>query len=107
MTSARVGQRKLTRAIFSSARSPAPTSSPVSVLVSAHQSPIEKTSELMTAAPEAQSLESRVGHYYPMEETYLVGREKVREYARAVQDYPPVHWDSAAAAQLGFSGLVA
>jgi len=61
----------------------------------------------MTAASEAPDLESRVGHYYQMDGTYLVGREKVREYARAVQDYHPVHWDVAAAAELGYSGLVA
>ena len=42
-----------------------------------------------------------------MDGTYLVGREKVREYARAVQDYQPVHWDLGAAAKLGYSGLVA
>lgn len=61
----------------------------------------------MTAAPDASPLEARVGHYYQMADTYLVGREKLREYARAVQDYHPVHWDVAAAAQLGYSGLVA
>jgi acyl dehydratase len=61
----------------------------------------------MTAAAEASALESRVGHYYQMDDTYLVGREKVREYARAVQDYHPAHWDLAAAADLGYSGLVA
>ncbi|BCI56099.1 (R)-hydratase [Mycolicibacterium litorale] len=61
----------------------------------------------MTAAPEASPLEARVGHYYQMDNTYLVGREKVREYARAVQDYHPVHWDVDAAARLGYPGLVA
>jgi acyl dehydratase len=61
----------------------------------------------MTAPAEASALESRVGHYYQMDGTYLVGREKVREYARAVQDYHPAHWDVAAAAELGYSGLVA
>jgi acyl dehydratase len=61
----------------------------------------------MTAAAEASALEARVGHYYQADETYLVGREKVREYARAVQDYHPAHWDVAAAAELGYSGLVA
>jgi acyl dehydratase len=60
----------------------------------------------MTTA-EASALESRVGHYYQMDGTYLVGREKLREYARAVQDYHPVHWDVAAAADLGYSDLVA
>ncbi|WP_407685450.1 fused (3R)-hydroxyacyl-ACP dehydratase subunits HadA/HadB [Mycobacterium sp. HUMS_1102779] len=61
----------------------------------------------MTATTEASVLESRVGHYYEMDGTYLVGREKVREYARAVQDYHPAHWDVAAAADLGYAGLVA
>src|ERR1700709_2492547 len=61
----------------------------------------------MTAATEASVLESRVGHYYQMDDTYQVGREKVREYARAVQDYHPAHWDVAAAAELGYSDLVA
>lgn len=60
----------------------------------------------MTAA-QASAMEARVGHYYQMDGTYLVGREKVREYARAVQDYHPAHWDVAAAAEMGYSGLVA
>ncbi|MDD4867913.1 MAG: fused (3R)-hydroxyacyl-ACP dehydratase subunits HadA/HadB [Mycobacterium sp.] len=61
----------------------------------------------MTTTAEASALESRVGHYYAMDGSYLVGREKVREYARAVQDYHPAHWDVAAAAELGYAGLVA
>jgi acyl dehydratase len=61
----------------------------------------------MTAAAETSQIEARVGHYYQMDGTYVVGREKVREYARAVQDYHPAHWDVAAAAELGYSGLVA
>ena len=61
----------------------------------------------MTAATEASALESRVGHYYLVDDTYQVGREKVREYARAVQDYHPAHWDTSAAAELGYSGVVA
>ena len=61
----------------------------------------------MTAASDTPALQSRVGHYYQMDGTYLVGREKVREYARAVQDYHPAHWDVDAAATLGYSGLVA
>jgi acyl dehydratase len=52
-------------------------------------------------------MEARVGHHYQMDGTYLVGREKVREYARAVQDYHRAHWDVAAAAELGYSDVVA
>ena len=69
--------------------------------------PMEELSEFMTAAADASELESRVGHYYQMDGTYLVGREKLREYARAVQNYHPAHWDVAAAAELGYSDLVA
>jgi len=61
----------------------------------------------MTAASEAPDLESRVGHHYQMDGTYLVGREKIREYARAVQDYHPAHWDVDAARKLGYPELVA
>jgi acyl dehydratase len=61
----------------------------------------------MTAPAESSPLQARVGHYYQMDGTYLVGREKLREYARAVQDYHPAHWDVAAAADLGYSDLVA
>lgn len=60
----------------------------------------------MTAASEAPALEERVGHWYRMADTYVVGREKIREYARAVQDYHPAHWDVAAAAKLGYAGLI-
>ncbi|WP_431234320.1 fused (3R)-hydroxyacyl-ACP dehydratase subunits HadA/HadB [Mycolicibacterium psychrotolerans] len=61
----------------------------------------------MTAPAETSPLEARVGHYYRMAGTYLVGREKLREYARAVQDYHPAHWDVAAAAELGYSDVIA
>ena len=61
----------------------------------------------MTAESETPALEARVGHYYQMDGTYLVGREKVREYARAVQDYHPAHWDLDATVKLGYPELVA
>src|SRR3954453_13443036 len=61
----------------------------------------------MTAEAETSALAARVGHYYQMDGSYLVGREKLREYARAVQDYHPAHWDVAAADELGYSDLVA
>lgn len=67
----------------------------------------EELGTVMTTAAEASTLESRVGHYYQMDDTYVVGREKIREFARAVQDYHPAHWNLAAAQKLGYSGLVA
>ncbi|MFF2557736.1 fused (3R)-hydroxyacyl-ACP dehydratase subunits HadA/HadB [Nocardia sp. NPDC058058] len=48
-----------------------------------------------------------VGHHYRVEDYYEVGREKVREYARAVQDYHPVHWDEDIAQEYGYDSLVA
>lgn len=48
-----------------------------------------------------------VGHHYRVDDYYEVGREKVREYARAVQDYHPVHWDEDVAREYGYDGLVA
>ncbi|WP_433603309.1 fused (3R)-hydroxyacyl-ACP dehydratase subunits HadA/HadB [Nocardia sp. CA-135953] len=48
-----------------------------------------------------------VGHHYRVDDYYEVGREKVREYARAVQDYHPVHWDEDAAQDYGYDSLLA
>ncbi|RWA23246.1 hypothetical protein MBRU_00070 [Mycolicibacterium brumae DSM 44177] len=48
-----------------------------------------------------------MGHFYQADHTYPVDRTKVVEYARAVQDYNPVHWEDDAAAAMGYGGLVA
>jgi acyl dehydratase len=66
-----------------------------------------RVEQFMTAPAETSPIEARIGHYYQMDGTYLVGREKLREYARAVQDYHPAHWDVAAAEELGYPDLVA
>ena len=44
-------------------------------------------------------------HEYP--DYFVVGREKIREYANAVKSYDPASHDEAAAAELGHSALVA
>ncbi|WP_369028146.1 FAS1-like dehydratase domain-containing protein, partial [Nocardia farcinica] len=44
---------------------------------------------------------------YRADDYYEVGREKIREYARAVQDFHPAHWSEDAAADLGYTGLLA
>ncbi|MGQ4597363.1 fused (3R)-hydroxyacyl-ACP dehydratase subunits HadA/HadB [Nocardia sp. R6R-6] len=49
----------------------------------------------------------QVGHHYRVDDYYEVGREKIREYARAVQDFHPAHWSEDAAGELGYAGLVA
>lgn len=61
----------------------------------------------MTSVVDAPDIASKVGHYYRVDDVYEVGREKIREYARAVQDFHPAHWEDDAAAALGYPGLVA
>jgi acyl dehydratase len=48
-----------------------------------------------------------VGRAFPTTEPYLVGREKVREFARAVFATDPTHTDVAAAQALGYTDVVA
>ncbi|OZC58982.1 acyl dehydratase [Rhodococcus sp. 06-470-2] len=50
---------------------------------------------------------SMVGSHFRVDDFYEVGREKVREYARAVQDFHPAHHDEDAARGLGYDGLIA
>jgi acyl dehydratase len=50
---------------------------------------------------------SFIGRVYPARGTYLVGREKVREFARAVRADSPVSLDVEAARAAGFQDLVA
>ena len=48
-----------------------------------------------------------VGRSYPPTAPYLVGREKVREFARAVLATSPIHLDPDAAAAAGYPDVVA
>ncbi|WP_127472949.1 FAS1-like dehydratase domain-containing protein [Microbacterium sulfonylureivorans] len=48
-----------------------------------------------------------VGREFPPTAPYLVGREKVREFARAVFATDPQHSDPAAAQALGYADVVA
>ena len=48
-----------------------------------------------------------VGRVFPPTAPYLVGREKVREFARAVLATDPQHTDPAAAQSLGYADVVA
>jgi acyl dehydratase len=47
------------------------------------------------------------GRVFPPTEPYLVGREKIREFARAVFATQPVHLDVAAASAAGYCDVVA
>lgn len=59
-----------------------------------------------TAVDDGAHLKSLEGYHYRIDDHYEVGREKVREYARAVQDPNPAHHDDQAAADLGFGGVI-
>jgi acyl dehydratase len=48
-----------------------------------------------------------IGKHYRQLDHFLVGREKIREFARSVQDENPIHYDEAVAAEAGYPGLVA
>ena len=48
-----------------------------------------------------------VGKRYPQTRPYLVGREKIREFATAIGDRSPVFHDLDAAKQAGYRDLVA
>jgi acyl dehydratase len=47
------------------------------------------------------------GKIYPRTASYLVGREKIREFATAVFSNDPAHLDLEAAKQLGYQDLIA
>ena len=47
------------------------------------------------------------GMVHKYDDCYVVGREKVREFAKAVKAEDPASYDDAAAAELGYDGLLA
>ena len=47
------------------------------------------------------------GRTYPASDRYLVGREKVREFARALGEVDPVYFEPAVARERGFPDVVA
>ncbi|RDI49383.1 fused (3R)-hydroxyacyl-ACP dehydratase subunits HadA/HadB [Nocardia mexicana] len=62
--------------------------------------------DTLTRAP-ADQARSLVGQRYRQADHYEVGREKIREFARALQDSHPAHHSELAAAELGFEALIA
>lgn len=52
-------------------------------------------------------LDSHVGTHFRYPDHYTVGREKIREYATAVKNDDAAFFDDAAAAELGYGGLLA
>ena len=51
--------------------------------------------------------EEIIGTHYRYPDRFVVGREKIREFASAVKDENPVYHDEAAAAELGYRTLPA
>ncbi|MFR9753314.1 fused (3R)-hydroxyacyl-ACP dehydratase subunits HadA/HadB [Nocardia sp. 004] len=68
---------------------------------------VQSGTEAGTEFDPAANAAAMVGHHYRVDDYYEIGREKVREYARAVQDYHPVHWDESAAREYGYDNLLA
>jgi acyl dehydratase len=66
----------------------------------------DRTTEPAAFDP-ADHARAMVGYHYRVDDYYEVGREKVREYAKAVQDLNPVHWNEDAAREYGYDGLIA
>jgi acyl dehydratase len=58
----------------------------------------------MTTPEEAQGL---IGSHYRQEDYFLVGREKIREFAIAVKDDHPAHFNETDAADAGYAELLA
>jgi acyl dehydratase len=48
-----------------------------------------------------------IGTHYRYPDYYLVGREKIREYAKAIQSDDPLHYSEEAAKAAGYSDVVA
>lgn len=64
----------------------------------------EPASALLSGSEQASAM---VGRRYRMADHYEVGREKIREFARAVRDSHPAHWNEDAACDLGYDALIA
>ncbi|RFD26304.1 hypothetical protein MUBE_05075 [Mycobacterium uberis] len=58
----------------------------------------------MTVPLEAEGL---IGKHYRQLDHFQVGREKIREFAIAVKDDHPIHYNEAAAVEAGYPALVA
>jgi len=58
----------------------------------------------MTVSKEAEGL---IGSHYRASDYFQVGREKIREFAVAVKDDHPAHYNETDAANAGYPGLVA
>ncbi|MFD4441662.1 fused (3R)-hydroxyacyl-ACP dehydratase subunits HadA/HadB [Nocardia sp. NPDC058519] len=69
--------------------------------------PTPDDSRLLDSPADSATSSPMLGQSYRTSDCYVVGREKIREFARAVQDHHPVHRSEQAAAEHGYTGLVA
>ncbi len=51
--------------------------------------------------------EEIIGTHYRFHDHFVVGREKIREFAMSIKDEHPAHQEEAAAAELGYQSLLA
>jgi acyl dehydratase len=51
--------------------------------------------------------EEIIGTHYRYHDKFVVGREKIREFAAAVADAHPAHYDADSARDLGYSAVIA
>ncbi|NKY87020.1 fused (3R)-hydroxyacyl-ACP dehydratase subunits HadA/HadB [Nocardia veterana] len=58
-------------------------------------------------APDAPASTALAGRHYRVRDRYEVGREKIREFARAVQNHHPAHHFEPDAAKLGWDAVIA
>jgi acyl dehydratase len=59
----------------------------------------------MSVVPEGT--QAIIGSHYRAPDYFEVGREKIREFAQAVKDDHPTHFDDAAATEAGYPAMVA
>ena len=51
--------------------------------------------------------EDIIGTHYRFHDKFVVGREKIREFAAAVADTHPAHYDEGSAKELGYDNVIA
>lgn len=64
-------------------------------------------SDSSAPASRADAVRAVVGHHYRSDSVYEVGAESIRQFARAVRAYHPVHWDADVAAEYGHDAILA
>ncbi|MFC7754141.1 FAS1-like dehydratase domain-containing protein [Tsukamurella soli] len=63
--------------------------------------------EKLTPQEVSERTRAAVGYNYEYKNKYLVGREKIREFALAIQATDPIYHDVEAARAAGYADLVA